>query len=74
MTFTECHIQLKRLQRGKMKVAVGIIKEVDKLGRIVIPKDLRVRYGLEKSAELVATESGIILRNPKYKLVKVDKD
>ena len=55
-----------------MKGVVGIIKEVDKLGRIVIPKELRERFGLSESVEMIVTESGIVLRNPKYKLVRVD--
>ncbi|MBQ7355880.1 MAG: hypothetical protein IJW66_00620 [Clostridia bacterium] len=52
---------------------VGIIKEIDKLGRIVIPKDLRERYGLMECVEMVATEEGIILKNPEYVLVKIEK-
>ena len=56
-----------------MKDIVGIIKEIDKLGRIVIPKEIRSRYGLTENVEIVATEMGIVLRNPEYKLVKVEK-
>lgn len=52
---------------------VGIIKEIDKLGRIVIPKDLRERYGLTESVEIVATEEGIFLKSPEYILVKIEK-
>lgn len=52
---------------------VGIIKEIDKLGRIVIPKELRERYGLTECVEMVATEEGIILKNPEYVLVKIEK-
>ncbi|MBQ4070958.1 MAG: hypothetical protein IJD51_00900 [Clostridia bacterium] len=54
-----------------MKDKVGVIKEIDKLGRIVIPKELRDRYGFTNSVEVVATEAGIILRSPEYKLVKI---
>ena len=56
-----------------MKAIVGIIKEVDKLGRIVIPKELRERFGLTETVEIIATELGIVIRSPEYKLVKVDK-
>ena len=56
-----------------MKDNVGIIKDIDRLGRIVIPKELRERYGLGESVELVPTEFGVLLRNPKYKLVTVDE-
>jgi len=57
-----------------MKDIVGIIKEVDKLGRIVIPKEYRERFGLTDRVEIIATEMGIVIRNPEYRLVKVDKD
>ena len=53
---------------------VGITKGIDKLGIIVIPKELRERFGIEESVEVVATEQGILLRAPKYKLVKVNKN
>ena len=53
---------------------VGIIKEVDKLGRVVIPKELRERFCLNESVEIIATEEGIVLRNPEYKLVKIPKE
>ena len=49
---------------------VGITKEIDRLGRIVIPKEYRERYGLSATVEIIATESGILLRNSEYKLVK----
>lgn len=51
----------------------GIIKDIDKNGRIVIPKEFRERFGLEENVEVVATEFGIILRSPEYRLIKVDK-
>jgi AbrB family looped-hinge helix DNA binding protein len=57
-----------------MGAAVGIIKETDKLGRIVIPKEYRERFGLAQSVEIVATKDGILLRNPEYKLVRIKKD
>ena len=49
---------------------IGIIKEFDKLGRIVIPKELRERYGFNKEVEVVATENGVLIRNPRYVLVE----
>ena len=53
---------------------VGIIKEIDKLGRIVIPKELRERFYLSEKVEIIATEFGIVLRNPKYKLVRASNE
>lgn len=52
---------------------IGIIKEFDKLGRIVIPKELRDRYGLSKEVEIVATADGILLKTTEYILVEKKK-
>ena len=53
-----------------MEALVGIIKEIDKLGRIVVPKELRERFGLTDTVELIATEHGVMLRSPEYRLIK----
>ena len=52
------------------KELVGIIKGFDKLGRIVIPKELRDRYSLSDSVEIIATTDGVLLKNPEYILIK----
>lgn len=57
-----------------MENCVGIIKEIDKLGRIVIPKEMRDRLGWGKNVEVLLTEEGVLLRDPKYRLVRVDVD
>ena len=49
---------------------IGIIKEIDKLGRIVIPGELRERYALSSSVEIIATAEGVLVRNPEYVLKK----
>lgn len=41
---------------------IGIIKEIDNLGRLVIPKSLRERYGLSGKVEIITTKEGILLR------------
>ena len=51
-------------------IKIGVLKDVDKLGRIVIPKDLRDRYRLEGKVEVVQTKDGILIKNPEYILVK----
>ncbi len=57
------------------KELVGIIKGFDKLGRIVIPKELRERYSLSDSVEIIATTDGVLLKNPEYILIKkVEKE
>ncbi|MBR6726692.1 MAG: hypothetical protein IKM08_00730 [Clostridia bacterium] len=53
-----------------MDKLLGIVKEIDNLGRIVIPKEFRDRLMLEKQVELVLTKDGMLIRNPEYELVK----
>ena len=45
---------------------IGIIKDCDNLGRILIPKELRDRYGLFGDVEIIATKNGVLIRSPKY--------
>lgn len=52
---------------------IGVIKEFDKLGRIVIPKELRKRYGLKENVEIIAINEGLLLKSPEYYLVKKEK-
>lgn len=49
---------------------IGIIKEFDKLGRLVVPKELRDRYALNNEVEIIATKEGVLLRSPEYVLIK----
>ena len=53
-----------------MHDGVGIIKDIDNIGRIVIPKEMRELFNLKEEVELVITEQGVLLRNPRYELVK----
>ena len=50
---------------------VGVIKEVDNLGRIVIPKEMRDLYSLNEKVEVISTPEGVLIRNPQYVLVKL---
>ena len=45
---------------------IGIIRNIDSLGRIVIPKEFRRIFGLKKNdaIEIIATNDGILLRLP----------
>ena len=54
-----------------MKGTPGVRKEIDKLGRIVIPKDIRDLFRLDEEVEIVVTDKGVLLRNPQYKVVKI---
>ncbi len=49
---------------------IGIMKEIDFLGRLVIPKELRERFGLDGEVELIATTEGVLVRSNKYQLVE----
>ena len=53
-----------------MSNKVGIVKEIDQLGRIVIPKEFRERLKLGKRVEVVLTQDGVLIRNSEYELVK----
>ena len=57
-----------------MNQQVGVNKEIDNLGRLVIPKEMRALFHLENEVELIVTEEGILLRNPQYHLVKKTGD
>lgn len=53
-----------------MNQSIGVNKELDSLGRLVIPKEMRALFHLENEVELVIAEEGVLLRNPRYKLVE----
>ena len=52
---------------------VGVKKEIDRLGRICIPKEMRKLFNLNDVVELQITKEGILLKNPEYVLVKKEK-
>ncbi len=49
----------------KKQKTFSFIRKIDKLGRIVIPKDLRKLMDLREGTELdiVCTEQGILIKN-----------
>ena len=49
---------------------IGLIKSIDNLGRIGIPKEIRKQYNLNGDIEIVFLEEGLLIRNPKYVLVE----
>lgn len=51
----------------------GITKEIDDLGRLQIPKEIRKRLGLEKNVTLIVTSEGLLVKNDAYRLVKVSE-
>ena len=55
---------------------IGIIRKVDNLGRIVIPKEIRKFYHINANdeIEIVTTPDGIILRKPEYEVRKIKSE
>ena len=55
---------------------IGVEKEIDKLGRILIPKQIRKSLGLNinSTVELIVTNEGLLIRTPQYKTVKIEAD
>ena len=53
---------------------VGIKRQVDKLGRIVIPKEYREFYHLGHNDEvfIVDTKDGLLITNHKYKVIEIE--
>ena len=49
---------------------IGVKKEIDKLGRVCIPKDMRRLFNIDGEVELQITKEGILIKNPEYILVK----
>ena len=47
---------------------IGIIKEIDDLGRLQIPKEIRTRLGLDKEVELILTADGLLIRSRTHRL------
>lgn len=66
---------LNNAERGRI-MRVGMLKKVDNLGRITIPKEYREFYRLnEKDVVcLIDTDKGILITNPKIKVVEVNDE
>lgn len=52
---------------------VGIHKKIDNLGRVTIPKEYRDFYHLNEQDTvcLVDTKEGLLITNPKFKVVEI---
>ena len=50
-----------------------IMKEIDAIGRIVIPKEFRERLGLKGLVEIVLTREGVVIRSPYFELVEKER-
>ena len=52
---------------------IGVKKEIDKLGRVCIPKDMRKLFNIDGEVELQIIKEGILIKNPGYILVKLEE-
>ena len=41
--------------------AIGVVRRIDDLGRIVIPKEMRDLYSLNEKVEVISTPEGVLL-------------
>lgn len=48
-----------------MNQGFSFVREIDMLGRLVVPKDLRVKFGIDSVAkvEIIATPEGVLLKS-----------
>ena len=55
------------MKEPKTGEAIGIIRNIDDLGRVVIPKEIRKTLDIKEkdTLEIFATQSGIFLRKVK---------
>ena len=53
---------------------IGIKKQIDKLGRISIPIEMRKLLKLDNEVKLRLTREGILIKNPEYILVKKEEN
>lgn len=55
---------------------LGIQKKIDKLGRIVLPKEIRKIYHIKNGdyVEILPTENGILLKKVEDKLLSVNNE
>ena len=58
------------MERKKQRNGIGVIKQIDKEGRMSVPMDMRKLFNMGKKVEVLPIEEGILIRNPEYVLVK----
>ena len=52
---------------------IGIVRKIDSLGRVTLPKELRRVFKLDKNdeIEILATDDGILLRVPNIEVWRI---
>lgn len=55
---------------------IGIVRKVDSLGRVTLPKELRrvFRINEDDKIEILATDEGILLRIPNIEVRRIGTD
>ena len=55
-------------KRGQNSMGIKICRQIDELGRLVIPKDLREQYGLKPGDKVwfTAYDNGILIHSEDY--------
>ena len=55
---------------------IGIVRKVDSLGRVTLPKELRRVFCLDKDSqiEILDTDQGILLRVPNIEIKRTDRN
>lgn len=55
---------------------IGIVRKVDSLGRVTLPKEMRRVFCLDKDSqiEILATDQGILLRVPNIEIKRTNKN
>ena len=56
-----CLTSYTYVRRNTMKEQIGVVKEIDGPRRLVVPKEMRSLFHIDKAVELVVTEEGILL-------------
>lgn len=55
---------------------IGIVRKVDSLGRVTLPKEMRRVFCLDKDSqiEILATDQGILLRVPNIEIKRTNRN
>lgn len=55
---------------------IGIVRKIDSLGRVTLPKELRRVFKLDKNdeIEILATNEGILLRVPNIEVRRIENE
>lgn len=58
-----------------MENVVGLVRRIDNLGRVTIPKKRRDVFGFNacEYVDIYATEQGVFIRNPGIEIKRIEK-